>query len=63
MKNLRKGLAFCASRSHIVAVRQRLALSLPSLGVSSLDLGRSFNRVALFCFSDDLIERDYSAAA
>src|SRR5689334_19529462 len=42
------GLAFCALRSHIVAVRQCSALSLPSLGVSSLDLGRLFSQAALF---------------
>ena len=34
------------------------AIPLPSLGVSSLDLGRSFNRAALFLFADG-----YSAAA
>jgi hypothetical protein len=27
------------------------AIPLPSLGVSSLDLGRSFNRAALFLFA------------
>jgi hypothetical protein len=32
-------------------VRRRLALSLPSLGVSSLDLGRLFIQAALFSFA------------
>src|SRR5436309_11647922 len=40
-------LAFCAVRAHIVAVRQVLPC-MPSLGVSSLDLGRSFTGAASF---------------
>src|SRR4051812_48959641 len=40
-------LAFCAVRAHIVAVRQLLPC-MPSLGVSSLDLGRSFTGAASF---------------
>src|SRR3954451_2706689 len=48
-------LAFCAVRAHIVAVRQLLPC-MPSLGVSSLDLGRSFTGAASFfcksCFCE-----------
>ena len=39
-KNTSAWLAFCALREHIVAVRQRELSPMPSLGVSSLDLGR-----------------------
>src|ERR1700694_4432473 len=44
------GLAFWAARWHIAAARQRdrFAFPPPSLGVSSLDLGRLHPRAALF---------------
>src|SRR5437660_10140982 len=43
-------LAFCAARWHIVAARYRdlVAFPPPSLGVSSLDLGRLHPRAAPF---------------
>src|SRR5213083_2321187 len=44
-------LAFCAARRHICAARQcdlRITFPPPSLGVSSLDLGRLHPQAALF---------------
>jgi len=41
-------IAFCALHKHIVAVRRRELLHMPSLGVSSLDLGRLLQNGWLF---------------
>src|SRR6266480_6996187 len=49
-ENLRKPLRFVQRGRILLRCGSAFALSLPSLGVSSLDLGRLFTQAALFSF-------------